>query len=71
MAWDPNNEADLAGYTIYYKSGSVDVPYIFLIVVYVDELLDPGNPMVTVTNSYDDLVAEPNRPGGGNGHVVK
>ena len=47
LAWDPNAEADLNGYGIYYKDQVENTPYLFLGDVYVDELADRTAPMVT------------------------
>ena len=62
LAWDPNAEADLDGYSIYYKDQAENAPYLFLGDVYVDELADRAAPMVTIINAYNDLEANPAVP---------
>ena len=52
LAWDANTEADLDGYEIYFRdvvSGSL---YQKIGDVFVEELMDPDNPMVTITNLF-------------------
>ena len=52
LAWDANTESDLAGYKIYYKTGSPGEPYNGTgadqgpapIIVPLDELNDPDSP---------------------------
>ncbi len=48
IAWDPNTDEELAGYGIYVKN-SPDEPFRLLDDLYLDELEDPQNPMVTLT----------------------
>jgi hypothetical protein len=50
LGWDANAEADLDGYEIYYRKGDPGSTYEFLTAVYVDELEDPDNPVVTITD---------------------
>ncbi len=62
LAWDANAEADLAGYGIYFRKGVPGSSYEFLAEVYVDELNDPDNPMVIITDFPDDLLTDLNLP---------
>jgi hypothetical protein len=50
LGWDANAEADLDGYEIYFRNGVPGSTYEFLTAVYVDELEDPDNPVVTITD---------------------
>jgi hypothetical protein len=50
LGWDANKEADLDGYEIYFRKGVPGATYNFLAEVYVDELEDPDNPVVTITD---------------------
>ena len=52
LAWDPSPDADVDGYGIYFRT-SADQPFQLLDDVYVDELEDPDNPMVTLTELDD------------------
>ena len=58
LGWDANEEADLDGYEVYFRKGVRSATYKFLAEVYVDELEDPDNPMVTITNLYNGLLAD-------------
>lgn len=58
LGWDANNEADLDGYEIYYRKGVPGSTYEFLTAVYVDELEDPDNPVVTITDLYNGLLTD-------------
>ena len=49
LAWDPNSEADLAGYGIYFREGSAGPPYSLAGNVTLDELDNPNAPSFTVT----------------------
>ena len=49
LAWDPNSEADLAGYGVFFKPGAAGPPYDFFGYVSLQELDDPGNPTFTLT----------------------
>ena len=57
LAWDPNTEANIAGYKIYYKSGSSGAPYDGTgadqgpsgMAVPNEDLDDPDNPKYTLT----------------------
>jgi len=51
LAWDANTEEDPNGYEIYFRTPNSD--YEFIGDVYVDELADPDNPMLTITDSYN------------------
>jgi hypothetical protein len=56
LAWDANTEEDLDGYEVYIRTPNSD--YELIGDVYVDELADPDNPMVTVTNLYNGAPAD-------------
>ena len=49
LAWDPNSEADLEGYGVYFKRGASGPPYDLFGYVTLQELNDPGNPAFAVT----------------------
>ena len=49
LAWDPNSEADLEGYGVYFKLGSSGPPYELFGYVTLQELNDPDNPAFAVT----------------------
>jgi len=49
LAWDPNSEADLEGYGVYFKLGASDPPYELFGYVTLQELNDPDNPAFAVT----------------------
>jgi len=49
LAWDPNSEADLEGYGVYFKQGASDPPYDLFGYVALQELNDPDNPVFAVT----------------------
>ena len=58
LGWDANEEADLDGYEVYFRKGVPGATYKFLAEVYVDELEDPDNPTVTITNLYNGLLTD-------------
>ena len=58
LGWDANDEADLDGYEIYVRKGTADASYMFLSEVYVNELEDPDNPKVTITDLYNGLLTD-------------
>ena len=58
FGWDANDEADLDGYEIYFRKGTADASYVFLSEVYVNELEDPDNPRVTITDLYNGLLTD-------------
>jgi len=58
LGWDANSEADLDGYEIYVRKGIPGSIYKFLAAVYVDELEDPDNPVVTITDVYNGLLTD-------------
>ena len=58
LGWDANEETDLDGYEIYFRKGVPGSPYNFLAEVYVDELEDPDNPVVTITDGYNGLLTD-------------
>ena len=49
LAWDPNSEADLEGYGVYFKLGASGPPYDLFGYVTLQELNDPDNPSFAVT----------------------
>ena len=53
LGWDANAEEDLDGYKIYFSNSSFD--FVLLGDVYVEELADPDNPMVTITDVYNGV----------------
>lgn len=62
LGWDANDEADLEGYEIYFRGGVSGATYKFLAEVYVDELEDPDNPMVTIADLDNDLLTDRIKP---------
>jgi len=48
LAWDPNDEPDLAGYNVYINQVGPGPPYYQLDTVSLDEI-EPDNPMYTAT----------------------
>ncbi len=58
LGWDANDEADLDGYEIYVRKGTADASYMFLSDVYVNELEDPDNPRVTITDLYNGILTD-------------
>jgi hypothetical protein len=54
LAWDPNDEPDLAGYIVYVKDVSFSPTYYQLDTVSLDEL-EPDNPMYTATDLNENL----------------
>ena len=49
LAWDPNTDANLEGYGIYFKKDAPGPPYDLFGYVTIEELSDPNNPAFTVT----------------------
>ena len=62
LGWDANDEVDLEGYEIYFREGVSGSTYKFLAEVYVDELEDPDNPMVTIADLDNDLLTDRIKP---------
>jgi hypothetical protein len=58
LGWDANEEADLDGYEIYFRKGAPGPTYNFLAEVYVDELEEPDNPKVTITDLDNSLFTD-------------
>ena len=56
LAWDPNQEADFAGYGIYYRQGNDGPPYDLFGYVAKEELSDPEAPAFTITGLQQDAV---------------
>jgi hypothetical protein len=54
LAWDANTEEDLYGYKIYFREGVSGSAYQMISDVYFYELVDPDNPMVTITIELSD-----------------
>ena len=50
LAWDPNTEPDLDGYTVYYAKGSFGPPYDYVGDLPLDQIADPNRPQVTLTD---------------------
>lgn len=55
LAWDPNTEADLDGYTVYYSKGSPGPPYDYAGDIPLAELPNPQSPMVTLTDLEEQV----------------
>jgi hypothetical protein len=53
LAWDANAEENIDGYEIYFRNSYSD--FVLLGDVYVEELADPDNPMVTITDVYNGV----------------
>jgi hypothetical protein len=49
LAWDPNQETDLQGYAVYFRSNTPGPPYNLFGYFTTDDLSDPASPTVTVT----------------------
>lgn len=49
LAWDPNSEADLEGYGVYFNLGASGPPYDLFGYVTLQELNDPDNPSFAIT----------------------
>jgi len=62
LAWDPNQEIDIDGYDIYFRNGYPGSAYRMIGDVYMDELADPDNPMVTITDLYNGVSVDPGLP---------
>lgn len=62
IGWDANLEEDLDGYEIFFREGHPGSNYKMIGDVYVDELADPDNPMVTITDLYNGVLADPTTP---------
>ena len=56
LAWDANAEENLDGYEIYFSNSYSD--FVLLGDVYVEELADPDNPMVTITDVYNGVPSD-------------
>jgi hypothetical protein len=54
IAWDPNDEPNLAGYVLYVDDGISEILYEY-IDTYPLEELDPQNPRVKITDLSEDL----------------
>ncbi len=54
LAWDPNDDADLAGYVLYVDDGFSEILYEY-VDTYPLEEIDPQNPRVRITDLSDDL----------------
>jgi hypothetical protein len=61
LAWDANLEDDLDGYEIYYRNGN-DSEYDWIGEIYVDELINPDEPMVTITDLFNGVLADRTTP---------
>ena len=55
FAWNPNSESDLDGYAVYQSIGSKGPPYELIDELYLDELANPDNPEVTLTQLQEDV----------------
>jgi hypothetical protein len=54
LAWDPNDEADIAGYALYVDDGFSEILYEY-VDTYPLEEIDPQNPSARITDLSDDL----------------
>jgi outer membrane protein OmpA-like peptidoglycan-associated protein len=54
LLWDANDEEDLAGYAVYQSIDSAGPPYDLINDIALDELVDPKNPEVIVTQLEDE-----------------
>jgi len=54
LAWDPNDEPDLAGYIVYVDEVNTDSSYYQLETVSLDEI-EPDNPMYTATELKENI----------------
>ena len=50
LAWDPNSEPNLDGYTVYYSKDTQGPPYDYIGDLPLSDLPDPNNPYVTLTD---------------------
>ena len=50
LAWDPNTEPDLDGYTLYYSKDVPGPPYDYVGDLPLSDLADPDNPQATLTD---------------------
>jgi hypothetical protein len=48
IAWNPNSESDLDGYSVYWSSSFSGPPYELLAKLFLDELADQDNPEFTL-----------------------
>jgi hypothetical protein len=60
LAWDANTEEDLDGYEIYFRNSNSK--YELLGDVYVDELSDSDDPMVTISDIYNGSLPDITMP---------
>jgi hypothetical protein len=54
LAWDPNDDPDIAGYALYVDDGFSEILYEY-VDTYPLEEIDPQNPRVRITDLSDDL----------------
>ena len=57
LAWKANNEGHLSGYEIHFKEGT-ESSYKLIGDVYLDQLEDPANPKITITNLFNGAIDE-------------
>ena len=50
LAWDPNTEANLDGYTVYYTKNAPGPPYDYVGDLPLNEMADPNRPSTSITN---------------------
>ena len=50
MAWDPNREPNLEGYTVYYTQNTPGPPYNYVGDLPLNDLPDPDNPSTRITD---------------------
>ena len=56
IVWDASTEPFLEGYEIYFKNGDSGSSYQLIGEVYVDELEDPDEPEIAITNLYNGVI---------------
>lgn len=50
LAWNANPESDIAGYAVYQSSGAPGPPYELIDDLLLDDLVDPGQPQIRITD---------------------
>jgi hypothetical protein len=55
IIWNANSEYDLDGYSVYQGTGSKGPPYQWIDDLSLDELADPDNPEIMLTQLVEDI----------------
>ena len=55
IAWDPNREPNLDGYTVYYKKYSPGPPYDYVGDLPLSTFVNPDKPVTQITNLENDI----------------